>query len=139
MNNVVSDLMIFFGGFGSAIGTGLVKERFDERARLKRHKLEVARHVLRICNEASMGNFKTKSKNLSMVYGTMNDLEGIEPDLGKILNRFVSLWDRIAEASAARIDGNEKEIKYYLGMTDEIEVSRQTLVSWANNVRLGKI
>ena len=64
-----------FGVIGT-FATGFSKEFFEERARVAKHRREVARHVLRICNEASTGNFKQAPREIGDVHAALTDLAG---------------------------------------------------------------
>jgi hypothetical protein len=119
-----------------AVGTGFIKEFFDERARKKKHKLEVARHVLRICNEASTGNFRHAPREMEDINSTLTDLEGVDKEMETIMNSFVNLWGRLVEASGKAGQGEAGQ-RHFIEMSNDIEEKRKALITWANRIRVG--
>lgn len=55
---VSTAITIFVGGFSKLI--------FGEIKRIRKHKLNVAIEVHKLCNEASLGNYKKKKDQLNM-------------------------------------------------------------------------
>src|ERR1035437_2175144 len=77
------------GGIGGVItlfASGFLKEFFDERARRSRHKREVARHVFRICIEASTNSFIVEPRNMEDIYSSLTDLEGLDKKMAVNMN-----------------------------------------------------
>jgi hypothetical protein len=119
--------------------TGFVKEFFDERRRISKHKLEVARQVLRICNEASTCNFKSPPRDIEHINSVLTDIEGIDSAQEKILTSFVSRWQIININAQTGNNGlNKLKTEDFVTMINDNEESRKELVSWANTIRVGK-
>lgn len=125
------------GGIVGAFASGFLKEFFDERARRSRHKRDVARQVLIICNEASTENFRRAARNIEYVNSVMTDLDGVNEKMGAHMNSFINLWGRILDASQKK-NQQEVEQKYFIEMLSEIEDKRKLLIAWANKIRVGK-
>lgn len=124
-------------GIAGTFVTGFAKEFFDERARRFKHKLEVARHVLRVCNEASTGNFRKTPRDMEHVNSVLTNLDGIDAEMGVVMNSFVSLWGRLVEQSGMA-EQDEVGRRHYVEMLSEVEQKRKILVAWANRIRVGK-
>lgn len=139
-DKIISTIMPYIlggiAGFGSAFLPGFAKEFFDERARRFKHKLHVSRHVLGICNEASTGNFRKPPRDMEHVNGTLTNLDGIDTEIGAVMNSFVNLWGRLVEQSE-ELEQNKDKSKFYIEMLNEIEKKRKILVIWANKIRVG--
>ncbi len=99
-------------------------------------KLQVARHVLGICNEASTGNFRKASRNTEHVNSVLTNLDGVDEKMEVVMNSFVSLWGRLVEHSGKAEQG-EPGRKHYVEMLNEVEQKRKILVAWANKIRAG--
>lgn len=122
-------LLIFAGGVVATliaeVNTGFVKEIFEERARKRTHKINVANKVLKICNEASVGNYCIPPRDVEHVFSVMTDLGGIDVDMGRLMVEVVSYWIILSKTKhQIRIEVDEKRIK---------------LVTWANMIRAGKV
>jgi hypothetical protein len=125
------------GALGT-IGTGFVKEFFDERARRAKHKRNVAREVHALCIEASTGNFRTPARDHEHVNSTMTDLDGVDRKMGVALNRFVTLWGLIIyETQKDKRNASKEDYAYFKGLLDEVQEKRKILVGWANKMRAG--
>lgn len=140
LNNIIDKLTPYIiGAILGIVGTfvtGFAKEFFDERARRFKHKLNVARHVLEICNEASTGNFRKTSRNTEHVNSVLTNLDGVDEKMGVVMNSFVSLWGRLVDYSEDTRQG-ESGIRHYAEMLNDVEQKRKTLVTWANKIRAG--
>ena len=123
----------FIFGVITLFVTGFSKEFFGERERKAKHKREVARHLLNICNEASTVNFRQPPKDIGKINATLTDLEGINTEIEKIANSFVSSWQIIY--SLVRPGMSSDERKHLVELLDEIEIKRKELVNWANKLR----
>ena len=123
-------------GIITLVASGFLKEFFDERSRIATHKREVARHVLKICIEASTGNYQQEPSDMKSIYSTLTDLEGIDKDMEKNLNNFVNLWNIIRNIKNNKPPTHDQE-KYYFETNKEIEDKREILVAWANGIRTG--
>lgn len=130
--SVLTGALSFLGGIIFVFVTGFSREFFDERARRAKHKLNVARHVLKVCTEASTGNFKTPPRDIEHIHSVLNDLDGVNKELGEDLNNLVNLWGRIVELSS-----DDKNSKFVIEMLRKVEEKRKKLVDWANRTRSG--
>lgn len=112
---------------------GFSKEFFDERARRKRHKIEVAIQVHKICNEASTGNYKLTPRSQEHVNSILTDLAGISEEMENEMLTFINLWRLIRDfnTEANSVEGK----KYYMELNMKIEPKRKKLTSWANKIR----
>lgn len=117
-------------------GTGFIKEFFDERARKRKHELEVARHVLGICNEASTGNFREPPREMEHINSTLTDLEGINEEMSVKMTEFVSSW-RTFSRERSNGDLSPDNVKFAKGELDRAEKNRKILITWANKIRVG--
>lgn len=124
-----------FGVIG-LFASGFLKEFFDERARIATHKRNVARHVLKVCIEASTHNFLTAPRNMEDVYSLLTDLEGIDKGIETKMSDFINLWGRIIEIKNKE-KYSEEDNKNYVEMMGQIEKDRKALVAWANAIRTG--
>ena len=84
-------LVGLIGGIGTAYLGGFVKEFFDERARIAKYKRNIARHVLKICNEARTNNFRKPPREIEDVNSAQTDLDAINLEIGKVFNEFIIL------------------------------------------------
>jgi hypothetical protein len=125
------------GGVSSQIAGGYFKEHFAERERRLKHKINVANQVLKICNEASTGNFKHVPRDTEHVNSVLTDLEGIDQNMETVMNNFVNLWRKITEDSAnsARSEDSKRDL---IEMNHNMEKDRKILVAWANKIRFRK-
>lgn len=124
-----------FGSIGTFL-TGFAKEIFDERARKKKHKLDIARQVLKICNEASTNNFKQPPRSIEHVYSVLTDLEGINKKMSIEMEKFVSSWQIMTNPND--IPFSDKG-KYFPDELNRAEEKRKTLIEWANKIRTGNL
>ena len=53
-----------------------------------------------------------------------------------IMNRFISLWQLIAQISQSHL--GKEETKDLREMLKEVEEKRKRLVDWANSIRIGR-
>ena len=124
---------------GAAIGvlgtfvTGFAKEFFYERARRKKHKLEIARQVLKICNEASTGNYLYLPRDMEHVNSVLTDLEGINKSMSVEMEEFISSWRSIRPVGDVFMAAifEQKQL-------DRADEKRKILIAWANKIRTGK-
>lgn len=124
-------------GFYFDFARGYSKRYFDEKDRVKRHQLEVARHVLRICNEASTGSFRVAPQDIEDVNSTMTDLDGIDEKLGAKMTEMIASWGTFARERGN--GGNTgDDAKFLKEQFDRAETNRVILIDWANKVRNGK-
>ena len=124
-------------GIAGTIWTGLSRSWFAEQQRRKKHRLEVARHVLKICIEGSTCNYENKATDMKQVYATMTDLDGINTKLGKNLNKFISAWTLYAY-SIQQGDKDYRDIEYRSSLYNEIAEGRKIIIEWANKIRVGR-
>lgn len=124
-------LLIFLGGVVATLiyelKTGFVKEIFEERTRKRTHKINVANKVLKICNEASVGNYCVPPRDVEHVFSIMTDLDGVDEDMGKSMNEIVSYW-MILSAT-----------KHQIRTAAEVSERNIQLVTWGNAIRAGKV
>ena len=136
LNKLFPYIIGAIGGIASLYASGYCKEYFDERARIAKHKREVARQVLQICNEASTSNFKLLPRDIEHVNSVLTNVEGINSNMEAIMNRFISLWQLIAQISQSHL--GKEETKDLREMLKEVEEKRKRLVDWANSIRIGR-
>lgn len=140
INTIIGQLPGFIFGVAAtllvAVGTGFIKEYFDERARKKKHKLEVARHVLRICNEASTNNFRKAPREMEDVNSTLTDLEGIDEEMSTKMAEMVSSWSTFSR-ERSKGDLSPDDVKFAKDQLDRAENNRMILIAWANKIRNG--
>lgn len=125
----------FIGGIAVIFLTGFSKEFFDERNRRAKHKLNVAIEVHKICNEASSGNFKIAPRKSEHVNSVLTDLDGVDNEIGKIMNSFVSKWRIIVDRYNQTNQDDTAAAIHLVDMLNEIELKRKLLVDWANKIR----
>lgn len=126
----------FFGVVGSFI-TGFSKEFFDERLRKAKHKRDVARQVLKICNEASTGNFRSAPRDVEYVNSVLTDLEGVDKNKSVEMEEFISSWQIFAR-ERLRTPLNSGDVKFAKEELGRADGKRKILVVWANKIRTGK-
>lgn len=135
MDALVKQLPAFL--VGGVIGTffkGFTKEFFDERSRIAKHNRNVARHILKLCNEASSSNYHIKPRDMEDVHAAMNDLEGVNKSMNKHLISFVAQWQLIVIDYQARNTGINVE-RTIIETQNDIEHHYKILVDWANGLR----
>ena len=125
------------GGAGSLFLTGFVKELFEERARKAEHKRNVAIQVHKICNEASTGNFKRPARDDEHVNSVMTDLDGIDEEMGVVMNRLVASWRLNTDPKKLDFHYPLESEKDHIERNRQIETDRNILVAWANKIRAG--
>lgn len=124
-------------GVVSLFASGFLKEFFDERARIATHKRNVARHVLKICIEASTNNFRVVSREMEDIYSALTDLEGIDKKMNGEMEKFVSSWGTFARERSKK-NLSPDDVKFAKSELDRVEEKRKILVTWANKIRAGK-
>lgn len=128
----------FVAGVVASFGSGFVREFFEERNRVATHKRNVARHVLKICIEASTNNFRCYPyEKIESIHSVLVDLEGINNQIEKELTQFVGLWRTISELylkSWLNMEGKE----HLSESLKSIERKRKILILWANSLRVGR-
>ena len=124
---------IFVGGaigfFVNFLG-GFSKEFFDERARKKRHKIDVARAFQKIVTEASTNGFKVLPREMEHVHSVLDDVKGVGAVVGEKANIFVGNWQVIAHT---HVDGGN-----YKDLLQETRDLRDELTEWCNKIKNGK-
>jgi hypothetical protein len=78
-------------GFYFNFAGGFSKEFFDERARKKKHKLNVAQHVLQICNEGFTMHYIESPRDIEHVNSVINNLKGIDEDVEQTIHALCTL------------------------------------------------
>lgn len=100
---ITSAILLVVGGvlgfFGNFLG-GFSKEFFDERARKKRHKIDVARAFQKIVTEASTNGFEMLPGDIEAVYNVLDDVKGVDAAVGEKSNIFVGNWQVLAQTPA---------------------------------------
>jgi len=124
------------GGVLTLFASGFLKEIFDERARQAEHKRNIARHVLKICIEASTNSFIVKPREMEDIYSALTDLEGIDKEMALNMDQFVSSWQFISRIQ--KLDSLRGDKKLFKEHFDRVEKKRKILVAWANKIRVGK-
>ncbi len=120
-------------GIGGMYFSGLLNEHFKEKARVAEHKRNVAKHVLKICNEASTKNFNKQPREIEDINSALTDLDGIDLEMGKVFNNFVTDWGLISgEKVRTYSDFDDKE--YLAELRNDVEKKRKTLVDWAAKI-----
>ncbi len=138
INKYDSSLSYVVGAILGVVGlfaSGFLKEFFGERARKAKHKRNVARHVLKICIEASTNNFLLPPREMEDIYSAITDLEGIDKKMGAAMEKFISSWYFIKEHQ--RSNSNHDDAKFLKENLDRVERERKVLVTWANKIRTG--
>lgn len=125
------------GGIISLFASGFLKEFFDERKRKAKHKRDVARQVLKICNEASTGNFKCAPRDIEHINSVLTDVEGVDKKMVLTMTSLISLWGRIIEHSEKSNQSNASE-GHYVEMLRDVEEKRKVIITWANKIRAGR-
>jgi hypothetical protein len=136
------------GYIGGQFIPGFSKEFFAERARKKRHKIEVARKVLNICTEAKTGDFLLVPSSMEEVNRTLANVEGVDEKMGVAMTNMVNSW-----ITLARLDANgglsdearrfERELLKNptqlnrSAMLNYAKEENRVLVIWANKIRAG--
>jgi hypothetical protein len=131
---------LIIGGITFACGLyfrGFTKERFDNRARVVKHKLNVARHVLEICGEASTNHFATAPRDMEHIHSVLTNVEGFDKKVEVVMNSFISKWQMLVTMKNTKGLNNDGA-KYTAELMIEIEKDRKTLIEWANKIRVGK-
>jgi hypothetical protein len=130
---ITSAILLVVGGvlgfFGNFLG-GFSNEFFDERARKKRHKIDVARAFQKIVAEASTNGFKVLPRDMEDVHSVLDDVKGVDAAVGENANIFVGNWQVIAHTHAD--SGN------YRDELQETRDLRDELTEWCNKVKNGK-
>ncbi len=123
-------------GFIGSIWYGFVDRLYKEHDRKKTHKLNVAKHVLDICEEGSVRNFEVAPQNIQKVHRYMTDLDGVDQSMGKVLNDLVGGW--LIYSFNQKQQGRElEELEMRIATGRELEANRKTLIAWANKIRNG--
>jgi hypothetical protein len=93
--------LIFLKGLGiGTVGGGLagfffqqlIAEFFGNRRRKSIDKRSLADEVIKICTEASVNNYTTKSRKEEHVFYIMNQLAAVDTKATKYLEELVSSW-----------------------------------------------
>lgn len=116
-------------GVVGSFGSGFVREFFDERARKLKHRRNVARQVLKICNEASTGNFLARPRDQEHIESVLTDVGGIDRNITITMNSFIKLWERTSLEA--------QNTTQYAETLRDIKEKRQQLIHWANKIRVG--
>lgn len=136
----VDFITLIIGGITFACGLyfrGFTKEWFDNRARMAKHKLNVARHVLEICNEASTNHFSKAPRGMEHIHSVLTNVEGLDKKIEPVMNSFVSKWQMLVTMQTTKALSNDGE-KYIGELMANIEENRKVMVAWANKIRVGK-
>jgi hypothetical protein len=123
---VIGGVLGFFGNFLS----GFSKEFFDERARKKRHKIDVARAFQKIVTEASTNGFNMLPRDMEHVHSVLDDVKGVDAAVDEKANIFVGNWQVIAHTHTD--GGNNRDV------IQETRDLRDELTEWCNKVKNGK-
>lgn len=125
------------GGILTLFASGFFKSFFDESARQATHKREVARHILKICIEASTNSFISKPRDMEDIYSALTDLEGLDKQIMKHMENFVTSWQFISVKNNNTRLKNADDKKFFQEHYSGIEKERKILVKWANEIRVG--
>lgn len=131
---------LIIGGITFACGLyfrGFTKEWFDNRARVAKHKLNVARHVLEICTEASTNHFSKAPRDMEHVHSVLTNVEGLDKEIEAVMNSFVSKWQMLVTMKNTN-DLSNDGVKYTAELMADVEENRKILVEWSNKIRVGK-
>jgi len=133
-NTLQPYLIGFIVGIATMFASGYTKEYFEERASKAKHKRDVARQVLIICNEASSGSFRKAAREMEHVNSVMTDLEGIDKEMEEAMVKMVSSWGTVARE---KTKGNLSpyDVKFIKDQLDRAEENRKILIGWANKIR----
>lgn len=122
------------GGIGGIFVTGFSREYFEERERKAKHKRNVARSVLKICNEASASTFKNPPRDNEHVISVLTDLEGIDRFIAEEMTSFINLWRRRSEIkNVISLEDNHFAIE----LKNDAENKRKHIIAWANKITSG--
>lgn len=121
---------------------GFAKEWFAERERRRKHKLNVAIEVHKICNEIKTGNYRTLPRDWEHVNSVLTDVEGVDEKMGVVMAEFLELCQDVFEDYLAeRGDLPERGVstaKEKFQNYQKVENKRKILVKWSNKLRTGK-
>lgn len=123
-------------GFIGSIWYGFVDRLYKEHDRKKVHKLNVARHVLDVCEEGSVHNFEVAPKDIKKVHRTITDVEGFDKEMGKVLNELVSGW-LIYSFKQTHLGREFEDLEMRISTGRVLEANRMKLQIWANRIRNG--
>jgi len=130
MENIWTQIgLLFLGWIGGMITgylSGFKDEYFTERKRIATHKRNVASKVLDAChkNPENLTLFGLKTEDSESLHKTLTDLIAVDPDAGAIFKRYVE----ILSYGSLSITASK----------DELSIIKSDLISWANNIRVGK-
>lgn len=116
---------------------GLTKEFFDERARIAKHRRDVARLVLKICIEASTNHFRKLPRDMEHIHSVLTDLKGVDRSKSKFMEELITSWCFFAqERTKEGLNGDE--VRFASEQRNRAEEKREILERWANRIRAGK-
>lgn len=107
---------------------GWIQEIYKERERKAKHKINIAREVHAVCNEALTYRYQHRPRDMEHINHVISDVEGVDKEMGKLFEKFISDWVEGA------INGNGVE-----GIENPSETradeKREILEEWANKFR----
>jgi hypothetical protein len=123
-------------GYIGSIWYGFVDRLYKDHDRKKAHKLNVARHVLDVCEEGSLRNFEVAPKDIKKVRRTITDVEGFDKEMGKVLKDLVGGW-LIYSFKITHTGREFEDLEMRISTGRELEANRKKLQEWANKIRNG--
>lgn len=133
---IVGSVVGFFGKFGD----GWVKEKFAKRARIMRHKVDVANNVHRILHQASVAGYTNSPKSiedLEKIHSTETDVTEIDEEMGKVFGELVHGWVGMTLGKFTIIGNEEESKKAEHNKWLELEAKRRILLQWTGKIRTG--
>jgi len=139
---ILGQLPGFIAGIISALiiamATGFIKEFFDERTRKKKHRLEVARQIIKICNEAETNFYGQPPRDIEHINSVTIDTLGIDKKVGTQMKEFIDMWIGVNSFIKEHPPNTVPNVEKRDRIVKEITIRKEILVDWANKIRIGK-
>ena len=122
-------------GIAGTYATGFAKEFFDERARKRRHRLDVAREAHKIVNEAITTRFQSEPRDLEHAYSVAVDVRGVDKEYGDKFYNLLGNWkvfalkpDYQGKSERENIASRNKHFERLINSAFELQ-------SWSSRIR----
>jgi len=136
LSSLIIGVLGYLLGIFTKFVDGYIKSYFVEKERRDKHKREVARQVLKLCNEASTNSFRKAPRDMEHINSVLTDLEGIDKDMSVEMEKFSTSWQLIPR-ERSRGDLSSDDARFLKSNIDRAERKRKILISWANKIRAG--